>query len=244
MLIVANGLFVGQFFHNLLYPSGGYWFLWVLWIVTILLYLCLFISENCKIKDEWLTCLFAALLFGSELVLKTKVFALHLISFYFVFYSVGYYYKKYENKLSSPKPYYIIIGLIVWFVLASFWNMEKPPFFLKDIPFVPASIINLLYRSITAIVGIWVLINVGSTYLDSPSRLNSQFAYIGKISIGIYVCHMVIGPYINIVFSEYMNVGVAINILFSFAISALLSVIIVRIIEKNKYASKFLLGKI
>ena len=244
VLITTKGLFIGQLFHNFLYPSGGYWFLWVLWVVTILMYLILNVSVRSHIKDEWLTVFIAIVLLGSEAILNTKVLALHLISFYFVFYTFGYYYKKYESQMPSSRPYKIIIGFCVWYALASFWNMEKVPFFLKDVPLVPSSIMNLLYRFVTAIVGIWVLINAGNIYLNSSSKLNSIFAYLGKISIGIYVCHMIIGPYINKIFSVYTSVSVTTNILLSFVITASLSIIIIGIIDKNKYTSKYLLGKI
>ena len=244
MLVTAKDLFVGQFFHNLLYPSGGYWFLWVLWVVTLLMYLSLAISEVCHLKDEWPSLIFAIVMIGSEAVLKTKMLAFHLISYYFVFYIIGYYYRKYENQLIASKQYMIIIGLCIWFVLASFWNIESVPSFLKNISFVPESVMNLLYRFITAIVGIWLLLNIANRYLDSFTWLNSRFVYFGKISIGIYVCHMIIGPYVNKMFSAYTSVSVAMNILLSFVITALLSFTIIWFIEKNKVTSKYLLGKI
>lgn len=243
-IISAKVAFVGQFLHCLLYPSSGYWFLYVLWVVTLLMYLSLAISEVCHLKDEWPSLIFAIVMIGSEAVLKTKMLAFHLISYYFVFYIIGYYYRKYENQLIASKPYMIIIGLCIWFVLASFWNMESVPFFLKNISFVPESVMNLLYRFITAIVGIWLLLNIANRYLDSSTWLNSRFVYFGKISIGIYVSHMIIGPYVNILISAYTCVSITVNILLSFVVTAILSFAIMGIMEKNSFSSKYLLGKI
>ena len=93
-------------------------------------------------------------------------------------------------------------------------------------------------------MGIWLLLNMANRYLDSSTWLNSRFVYFGKISIGIYVSHMIIGPYVNILISAYTCVSITVNTLLSFVITAILSFAIMGIMEKNSFSSKYLLGKI
>jgi hypothetical protein len=226
------------------YPSGGYWFLWVLWVETIIMFGCQKLcSIMTKMSEEWIILFVMALLIVEEAVLNTKLFALHLIAYYFIFYSFGYLYRKYEG-IVVLKGYLIPLLCIVWFVMACFWSMEDVPSFLKGITFIPSTLLNFSYRVFTAIVGSIFLFKSSKQLLNNTSMVNNSIIYLGKVSLGIYVCHMIIGPYVNYAMVSYTNMSATMNVLVSFVVTALISIMIVRLIDKKVISAKYLLGKV
>lgn len=196
--INAGSGFWLSLFNKILYPSSGYWFLWVLWVETALVLLCSFLEERTKLRIEWVIGAGAVILTGLAVLTNTKVMALHLIALYFLFYSFGYLYRRHESLFKVFKSRKaIIILFLVWLSFASFWNMNKVPVFLSGIPFIPSSLINYMYRIITSTIGIMALLAAGEKYLNTSSVIINGTSTIGKISLGIYAFHMIIGPYIN-----------------------------------------------
>ena len=225
-------------------PDGYFWFLWVLWIITIIFNVGDSISQKLKLKQELVIGSIALLLVGIMVVLNLRMFGFQFIAYYFMFYVFGYYCNKYRNLLVSNKIVWLVLCMM-WLVMGSFWNMHELPFFLKGIPFVPSSLLQYAYRFATAFVAIYLIFCVAPLMLDARTKANAKIAHIGQISLGIYVVHLTfiiqMSPW---VVSIFPNVPMTVVIIISFLLASIISITIVELLNKSKYTSRYLLGKL
>lgn len=225
-------------------PDGYFWFLLVLWIITITFNVGDSISQKLRLKQELVIGSVALLLVGIMVVLNFRMFGFQFIAYYFMFYAFGYYCNKYRNLLTSKKNVWLVL-FMVWLVMGSFWNMHELPFFLRGVPFVPSALLQYAYRFATAFVAIYLLFSSAPMLLNVRNVANEQIAHLGQISLGIYVVHLtLIIPMSPWLVKLFPNVSMPIVILLSFVIASIISITIVELLNKNKYTSRYLLGKI
>lgn len=133
----------------------------------------------------------------------------------------------------------------VWFAMASFWNMHELPFFLKGIPFIPSALLQYAYRFATAFVAIYLVFSAAPMLLNAKNKANEKVAHIGQISLGIYVVHlMLIIPMSHWLVSVMPSIPMYLVVIKSFLLAAIISIGLVELLIKNRYTSKYLLGKI
>ena len=225
-------------------PDGYFWFLWALWIITIAFNVGDSISQILKLKQEIIIGAIALILVGIMVVLNFRAFGFQFIAYYFMFYAFGYYCNKYKKLLTSNK---VVMGtlFVIWILMGSFWNMHELPFFLNDIPFVPSALLQYAYRFATAFVAIYLIFSAAPMLLNSKNKANEKVAHIGQISLGIYVVHLtLIIPMSPWLVRILPNVPIVVVILISFLLASIISITIVELLNKNKYTSRYLLGKI
>lgn len=239
-----RGHTIGGLANITLKPDGYFWFLWVLWIITIIFNIGESISQKLKQKQEFVIGSIALILTGIMVVLDFRKFGFQFIAYYFMFYAFGYYCNKYKNLLTTSK--IVMAGLFVtWFAMGSFWNMHELPFFLKVVPFVPSALLQYAYRFATAFVAIYLIFCAAPLLLGARTKANEKIAHIGQISLGIYVVHLtLIIPMSPWLVSIMPNVPMAAVIFISFFLASFISITIVELLNKNKYTSRYLLGKL
>lgn len=221
-----------------LYPDGSFWFLWVLFIIITLFFIGDWLSELLHLKQEYVIAALALLLATVMVLFNIRLFGFQFISYYFLFYLTGYYINKYSliiNKSSN-----IIVLLIVWAILAWFWNMHKLPFFLSSVP-LPESILQYMYRFITALVAVFVLFGIFPKLMDGKQGIIIN--PLGQKSLGIYTAHLIIMPSLVDILKRLL-VNDCLLIMLSFSIALLISWGIVYLLSKFNVTSKLLLGKI
>lgn len=226
----------------LLYPDKGLWFLWVLFFINLIFLLGSYVGNKIKIRQEWViisTCLILATIM---VLLEVRVFGFQFIAYYFLFYSIGYFFHKYEDKVVPSSVLLLAYLGICWGVLAWFWNMHELPVFLKGLP-LPATITQYTYRFITAAIAIYLLLDLSPRVLNSSLLWNRPFVKFGNISLGIYAVHfMFLGMWI----SFFRQVGLSDDgvIAGTFVMVLVVSWLIVWLLSKLKVTSTWLLGKI
>lgn len=228
----------------ILKPDGYFWFLWVLWVILIIFIVGDYISNLLKVKQEIIIGSISLFLVIVMVFLNMRVIGFQFIAYYFIFYAFGYYCNKYRNLLTANKVG-ICFLFFVWFAMASFWNMHELPFFLKGIPFIPSALLQYAYRFATAFVAIYLLFSAAPMLLNAKNKANEKVAHIGQISLGIYVVHlMLIIPMSHWLVSVMPSIPMYLVVIKSFLLAAIISIGLVELLIKNRYTSKYLLGKI
>ncbi|MFR7678991.1 MAG: acyltransferase family protein [Bacteroides thetaiotaomicron] len=163
-------------------PDGYLWFLWVLFVISLLFVNAIWISKKLRVKLEYVVFFLCLLLIGIMIVTDFRLFGYQFIAYYFLFYAIGYFANRYKEYLVSNN-WYLISLFCIWMILASFWSMHDLPFFLSNIPFIPASLLQYGYRFITAFVAIIFLLSFGTKYLNSDKN-QRMIVCCGNMSLG------------------------------------------------------------
>lgn len=242
LMVCNSGLTLEKIKLHLLYPDKGLWFLWVLFIINMFFVLGSWFANRLKVKEWYIILGIGLLLAGFMIVFDLRMFGFQFIAYYYLFYSLGYFLNKHNNCLVIKNKLVIIILSLVWLVLAWFWNMHKLPGFLSVIP-LPNSLMQYIYRFVTAAIAIYVLIAAFPFMLNGENGFNHPFVKLGTISLGVYTTHFIfIGKIVKLCSSWGLNDTFV--IILSFVIALWGSWLIVWLLSKWKITARFLLGKI
>ena len=228
----------------LLKPDLFFWFLWVLFFICALFILSQWISEHFHINEIYILLLLCVSLMCIMVITEFRLFGFQFISYYFLFYTLGYCIHKYpqmqiENKLV------LLLLVIIWAVLAWSWKMHELPGWIPLIPHLPSSLLQYVYRGLTAFIAISFILNSAHLFLNSKSGVNGLMAKLGKVSLGLYVVHLLLMELIVMgVTSIFPSLTVTMTEVLIFVIAFTLSVAIVILLMKNKWTAMIGLGKI
>ncbi len=226
----------------LLYPDRYFWFLWVLFWIHLFFVWGDWISTRSHIKQEVIVFGMSALFALLMLITEYRLFGFQFFAYYFFFYIFGYYLHKYKERLITNNRFVLSILMLVWTILAWFWRMDKMPEFLSFIP-LPHAICHYAYRFITAVIAVYLLLCISPKLLNAHHSVIKPFLWMGKVSLGIYVIHLLIIGIISRIVGVYVTIVWA-DVLVVFSIALLVSCIIVWILGKWKWTARLLLGKV
>lgn len=231
--------------HVMFSAGGFFWFLWALWAISIIFIIGNVLSRILSIRQEITDGVITLAIVSIMVFGDIRILGFQFISYYFVFYVIGYYCNKYNKRFITDNMWFMVLGGLAWFFMASFWNMHQLPFFLEGIPYVPKSLLLYAYRFATAFIGIFVLLSVGHRFLNGMKSFNTQIVHIGKVSLGLYVIHLVI----IISLSRWLvallpSCPLPILIGISFISTYCIAISIVEILLRFKITAKLLLGKV
>ena len=238
-IIESLKLFIAVFSTNL-------WFLWSLFYINILVKLI-----NKYFKDNifiYILSFLITFILPNTFVIKYFNIQFSLYSFLYFYFLIGYFYKKYNledklNKLFNIKT--LIINTIIFILLLI-------PFSTND--YIYISGINIignykqlfidLYRYLLGLLGsIELLLLIKLLLPKIKDNLKDKLLYLGKNTLGIYIISSIIHPYLLPIITKSLA---NINYLFIFIesiIILIISIIIIELIKKNKFLSKYLLGE-
>lgn len=228
----------------ILQPDTSFWFLWVLFWINVIFLSAQWLADRLK-KDELLTIGIAAIVLVLLMVgANVRLFGFQFLAYYFVFYVLGYCLHRFEWMRISNK---MVLGLmsIVWLYLAWYWQMSHVPVNIASIPHLPAALAIQGYRFVTAILAIVVILSVAHKYLNNRNWLNLKAVEMGVISLGIYTVHLLFIDDVialqkmlwNDIPSWLLQIG-------TFCLLTIGSFALVKLLNKYKITSKWLLGKV
>lgn len=223
-----------------LYPDKSFWFLWALFWIVALFWTGDWLAERYQLKQ---TVVIGGLAFGlvaAMALLKVKVFGFQFIAYYFLFYVMGYYMRKYPTTVTQNKRVLLLLT-VVWVILAWFWKMHDPPSFMVNLP-LPKTLLNYGYRFLTAGIAVYVLIGAGPLLLNYRKGYDKVLIFCGIWSLGIYVVHLILMPFICGILSRYGNI-VPLTVLWVFLLAFGLTLIIVFLLTLTTVTREVLLGK-
>ena len=135
-----------------------------------------------------------------------------------------------------------VVLVIVWAFLAYFWKMHELPSFLSSIP-LPNTLMQYAYRFLTGIIAVYALMCIAPQTLSNEASWNKPIVKLGQISLGIYVVHLLLIPYITQLSSQWIS-NSSLAIIVSFMIACVISLLIVSLLNKWKITARLLLGKV
>lgn len=226
----------------ILYPDCMYWFLWTLFFICFAFNTIVFVSRKNNIREEIIIIIFCLILVLTMVFLNYRKFGFQFFAYYFLFYSMGYFIKKYS--LLIKKKAVLTVLLLIWLLGAYYWRMDSAPTFVPSDSIIPQSLWLYSYRFIAATVGVFVLLSFAvkeSIEHDADSRI----VKMGTYSLGSYAVQLIIIPWvISIVKFVFAGVSDVSIVLVSFCITTVLSVATISLLNKNKYTALIFLGKI
>jgi len=225
--------------------NGGLWFLWVLFFCIAIMHFISFIGIKSKIKQEYLVLGMCLLLTLSFLASKTKIFGFNFISWYFLFYSIGFYYKKYESDFAKSLNKLLLFVFVFFPLSGYFWMRKDPPTFYAYLDL--GTLFPFFYKFIVALFGIIFFIGFFKKFASLNEKTDYlYFNRLGEMTLGIYAIHLFILNWIIKISKNYI-VSVDSNyflfVVIVFALLLMSSVVIVKILSLNRYSSKVFLGK-
>ena len=233
---------ISSFSQIILYPDHYYWFLWVLFFIWLIFSYIQRVSFHLQFDETKLILLACPVLAGLMMFFNIRIFGIQYITYYFLFYSLGYLMHKYNFVVNRRM--LIIVSFIAWLLLAWNWSMHDIPSWVPVLPYIPTGTLQYFYRFMTATVAILFLMNFFEKYMNSLHFLNNSLSKLGKISLGVYITHLFL---VNFLKDFFINMDSCMsNALLSiilFVIVTPISICIVQLIQKNKLLSYYLLGR-
>lgn len=199
------------------------------------------IAEKSRVRQEIIVILICVALVLLMTLFDVRVVGIQYISYYFIFYAVGYYLHKYDLLMMKNKVLLAIL-VILWAIIAWFWDMHELPSFLVLIP-LPGAIVLYIYRFLTALIAVYILFCVAPMLLDTMNKLNKPLIWLGKVSLGIYVAHLLFIYQLTKSVNALIDSPLVI-ISIVFIASLVFSSGIVWVLSKLKYSARLMLGKI
>lgn len=246
--IIKGNINLGHLVDVIMKPdNGGLWFLWVLFFCIVIMHIVSFIGIKSKIKQEYLALVMCLLLTLLSLVTKTKIFGFNFISWYFLFYSIGFYYKKHELNFDRLLNKIFLFVLVFFPLSAYFWMRKDPPTFYVYLNL--GTLFPFFYKFIVALFGIIFFIGFFKKFASLHERTDYlYFNRLGEMTLGIYATHLfILGWTIKIIENCIVSINLNLNnflfVVIAFVLLLISSVIIVRFLSLNRYSSKAFLGK-
>lgn len=185
-------------------PETGLWFLWTLFWICIFFMASQWLAQTIKIDDLYIILFCTIFLMGIMIAFDVRAFAFQYISYYFIFYVIGYVCRRFTITKYLNK-YIIILIALLWFGFAWNWNMHTLPEW-ANLKFLPVSITQYLYRGITAMLAIFFILSLAPKFLNSESKINRCVSYIGTYSLGFYVIQpFIIGNMVCVLKNYFIN---------------------------------------
>lgn len=123
--------------------------------------------------------------------------------------------------------------------------MHELPNWLPEISYIPSSLLQYIYRGLTAVLAVIALFSIALKYMDIPNFINLKTSKIGFYSLGIYAIHFFFLKLVtNLINCVYSNIPFNFFVPILFLITTVCTLLVVYLITKSRIAEKFLLGKL
>lgn len=240
--LVVKRVGVENLGEYLLYPDKGLWFLWVLFFINVIFLSGSWLAQKAKCAQEAVIIGICLALVAVMVLLDVRVFGFQFMAYYFLFYSQGYFFRKYEGRAASPNVMLLGFMGVCWAVLAWFWRMHELPAFMQGLP-LPATLTQYAYRFVTAAIAIYLLLNLSPSLLDSQKPWNRPFVALGNVSLGIYAVHfLLLEMWMEIFRMTAMNNGGVAACTFVTTLAT--TWLVVWLLSKWRITATWLLGKV
>ena len=235
---------LGNLFDIILTPDKYYWFLWILFLIFTLFQLSGYFSKKFKMKVNTIIIVMCVLLMGGMVVFNLRICGIQLLSYYFLFYSLGYILHS-QSGLQTKKLGILLPLSLIWLFLALNWNMHDLPDWMPLIPHVPKSALQYLYRGVTASIAIYALLGLAPLIIKGNCLFSKWMIKFGIVSLGLYVVHLFYLGYIVDLMHLIIptNYGI-INTSIVFIVVLAISYITIVVLSKKKLTSRYFLGKL
>lgn len=222
-------------------PDNGLWFLWVLFFCILIFHLFDKLSEFFRLKKEIVIIFGAGSLYLIYLVSNFRYLGFQFIAWYFMFYSLGFYLRKYEIYFYSKINILLTSSLLLFTVGAWFSVIKGSPTFYEY--FDLGVLFSYVYKFLIALLGIifaFTFFKKTITTAVENSKVVGLLNKLGRMTLGIYAIHCTyIYVFLRIPFSLPYYLLISLLLVLSL-MSSYFSVLIIR---TNNIFSLLLLGE-
>ena len=181
------------FLAKVVHPDSGLWFLWTLFFIVLLMWLCNWIVTCLKVKIEYVVCFFSLLMMGIMVALKFKLFGFQFIAWYFPFYAIGFFGRKYQYLWEKRGRVDSLWFSALFLCMAYWWMRKDPPLFMP-----PSShVVYAIHQTIITLLTSWF--NIASLRLPYWLYVCCLWVMVSAIS---YLCYRLIerNRYLSLLF--------------------------------------------
>jgi fucose 4-O-acetylase-like acetyltransferase len=211
------------------------WFIYALFFIYCIFYLLCWFANKVHIKSELMIALGILFLFGIFAVTNIRKFAFQFISYYFMFYSIGFFLRKYWIYVEKYLRYFFFISIPVFLTLAFHWKW-RAPFVILNIT-IQNNLCLYAYWLITALFAIPFFMYIFKHYI----REGWLLCELGKNTLGIYVVHGIINTRLTPLMNQFPYV---IQVVLSTTSIIIICYFITKLLRKIPVIKTFLLGEI
>lgn len=240
-VLIYNACSLQAYLNIVLFPDRYFWFLWVLYFIQVFFTLGVGLAERIRVNQALIIGFMCLLFVLIMVVTELRILGYQFFSFYFMFYSMGYFLHKY-GKFVPQNKLMIFLLTISWGFLGWYWKMSETPSVVASVN-LPSTLVLYSYRFVTAVLAVFVLFASCPYLLNKESKLNQPFIELGKISLGIYVTHLMIIKSIIHLFETFVTNQILVVFL-SFCTSLAIAWIVVWLLSRYRITKKVLLGKL
>ena len=243
--LVIKGDSISQIGTIFLNPDAYYiWFLWALFWIFCIFNICLWVANKTKINEVICILSIMILLMSIMVILNLRLFGFQFIAYYFIFYSLGYFYRNYRG-IQIHNNVLLAVVFCVWAFLAYYWQMHELPYWMPTNTPIPSSVLQYSYRGTTSAIGVILVLALFSKFMNADNCINRALVNIGGISLGLYVVHVIINEKVyNLIMYIFPSINIYALIAIEFSVVFLISYAIVKVLSKFKYTNQYLLGKL
>lgn len=148
------GILMTNVYETILRPDKGLWFLWVLFFINVIFLSMRKISARLHINEIVVMVAVAGIMNGIELVTHTDLFGYHWISWYFMFFAFGAYWRAFMD-VERPRmdSWLLVVSAVLFPVTVYFFRMHnEAPTFYQWINL--GRYFPIVYRILVAVLGI------------------------------------------------------------------------------------------
>lgn len=225
-----SGGFISYIIRGIVYPNNGLWFLWSLFYIYIIYYICKKLSKN----DNKSFCIYIVIILVILRISGSNKFGINTISYYLVYFFIGYIYSKYKYVNKNEKTLIMALCIciaieITSYVLIKYFGCNHYSGLSLILKFF-----NTVIKYILAIQGIILTYVFSKQLIKKSNKVTAGLTYVGKVSLELYVCQCLV-----------LNIGIGNGIIRTLTVffnALVISIILIHIIKKYKITSVILFG--
>ena len=211
------------------FESPVYWFLIILFFISILITACQRLSFRLKIKPEWICGALAIVLFGIVSVLKPSILSLGILHVHFFFFTLGWFMRKYENGI--VRFWMMFPAGIATAALGWFYHMGATPFGLASVP--PS-----IYFLFSGFAGTVFFVTLFKRFANVSMDF---FSHIGRLTLGIYVIHIIICGFATNWMQQFVAVnGNIVGVTLLFVLISVATIVVSMLLERSKVTRRLI----
>ena len=255
--ILQGEIKVSKFLDILLVPENGLWFFQILFYVSVFYILANIIYNKGIARGLgggkiildvfYIIAMLIGFSVSSALAIYFKRHGIEedlgtpLFSKHCVFYVAGILTRMHWDKIRRILLKVVWVSIPVWFILATFFGFEHRPTFIDN----PNIVIDTAYYYITGFAGIITAMSLSIKFIDqgSSSVIVNTYTYLGTITLGLYAVHSAFLMKLVSMMILPLSLNYWISLIMVTVISLLLSILIVKILEKGSLSPQLFLGK-
>lgn len=224
-------------------PESSLWFLWALFWINILFVMSDSISRISHLNEWFIHGIVAIILLALMVVMNMREFGFQFISYYYIFFLIGYSIRRYDIFKKMEAKQMILLGLVFAFLSWNF-KMHALPDWLHVFSPLPNTLLQYVYRGVTAVVAVVLIFGLARRSMNKKHKCNAIMAWMGVISLGIYAVHCTFMQSIASMWLKvFSGMSPTLVIIVTFLTTYAFTIGVVMLLQKSVWLSKIFLGK-